>query len=199
MANDAPAWKLYERLPTSDPGSWLAAGLKGTEVDAFVFQRSPQPLDEDVVHPAATPVHRDTDVGVLQGIGEGQAGELRTLIGVEDLRSAEARDGLLQRRHTELGIHRARQPPRQNLAAEPVHDRDQVQEASTHRDVGHVCTPDLVRPIDGQMAKQIWPYPMLRMRFARLRTLVDRRQTHLEHQTTNPMTPNAPTVAAQMP
>src|ERR1700684_1035349 len=128
MANDAPAWKLYERLPTSDPGSWLAAGLKGTEVDAFVFQRSPQPLDEDVVHPAATPVHRDTDVGVLQGIGEGQAGELRTLIGVEDLRSAEARDGLLQRRHTELGIHRARQPPRQNLAAEPVHDRDQVQE-----------------------------------------------------------------------
>src|SRR6202167_5858939 len=31
--------------PTSDPRSCLAAGLKGIEVDAFVFQRSPQPLD----------------------------------------------------------------------------------------------------------------------------------------------------------
>ena len=40
---------------------------------------------------------------------------------------------------------------------------------------------------------------MLRMRFARLRALVDRRQAHLEHQTTNAMAPNAPTVAAQMP
>src|SRR6202050_2387132 len=69
----------------------------------------------------------------------------------------------------------------------------------THRDVGHVCTPDLVRPIDGQMAKQIWPYSMLRMRFTRLRTLVDRRQAHLEHQPTDAMAPNAPTVTPQMP
>ena len=67
------------------------------------------------------------------------------------------------------------------------------------RDVGHVCAPDLVRPIDGQMAKQIWPYPVLRMWLAGLRALVDRRQTHLEHQTTDAMAPNAPAVAPQMP
>ena len=84
--------------PTTDPCSCLTAGLEGIEVDAFVFQRSPQPLDEDVVHPAATTIHRDTDVGILQGVGEGKAGELRALIRVEDLRLAEARDGLLQRR-----------------------------------------------------------------------------------------------------
>ena len=28
--------------PTTDPGSYLTAGLEGIEVDAFVFQRSPQ-------------------------------------------------------------------------------------------------------------------------------------------------------------
>ena len=43
-----------------------------------------------------------------------------------------------------------------------------------------ICAPDLVRPINGQMPKQIGPYPVLRMRLAGLRALVDRRQTHLE-------------------
>ena len=32
--------------PTFDPGSCLAAALKGIEEDAFVFQRSPQPFNE---------------------------------------------------------------------------------------------------------------------------------------------------------
>ena len=47
--------------------------------------------------------------------------------------------------------------------AKTFHDRDQVQEASAHWDVGHVCAPDLVR-----MAKQIWPCPLLWMWLARL-------------------------------
>src|SRR5271169_1807396 len=75
----------------------------------------------------------------------------------------------------------------------------EVQEASAHRNVSHVRAPDLVRPIDGQMAKQIWPYPVLGVWFAGLWPLVDRRQTHLQHQPTDTMAPNAPAVAAQMP
>src|SRR5271169_1534662 len=69
--------------PTSDAGFCLTAGLKGIVEDAFVFQRSPQPLDEDVVHPTTATVHRDADAGILQGAGEGKASELRALIGVE--------------------------------------------------------------------------------------------------------------------
>ena len=38
--------------------------------------------------------------------------------------------------------HRVRYPPSQNLAARPVHDRDEVEEASTHLDVGDVGAPD---------------------------------------------------------
>ena len=53
--------------------------------------------------------------------------------------------------------------------------------------------------IDGQMAKQVWPYPMRRMRFTGLRTLVNRRQTHFAHQPTNAMAPDAPAVVPQMP
>jgi hypothetical protein len=63
----------------TDPGPRLATGLESIEEHAFVFRRSPQPLDEDVVHPAATAVHRDSNAGVSQGVGEGEAGELRAL------------------------------------------------------------------------------------------------------------------------
>ena len=66
--------------PTFDPGFCLTAGLEGIEEDAFVFERSPQPLDEDVVHPAAAAVHRDADFGLPQGVGEGKAGKLRALM-----------------------------------------------------------------------------------------------------------------------
>jgi hypothetical protein len=83
--------------PTPDPGSSLTAGLEGIEEDVFVFERSPQPLDEDVVHPAAATVHRDADVGLLQGVGEGKPGELRALIGVEDLGLAEAGNRVTQK------------------------------------------------------------------------------------------------------
>ena len=58
--------------PATDPGACLAARLEGVEEDALVFERSPQPLDEDVVHPAAAAVHRDADVGVPQRRREGE-------------------------------------------------------------------------------------------------------------------------------
>ena len=42
-------------------GPSLGPGCKLGQVDAFVLERSPQPLDEHVVHPAALAVHRDAD------------------------------------------------------------------------------------------------------------------------------------------
>ena len=78
--------------PTTDSGACLAAGLEGIQEHALVFQRPPQPLDEDVVHPAPAPIHRDADAGVFQRVGEGEAGELRALIGIEDVGPAEAGD-----------------------------------------------------------------------------------------------------------
>src|SRR5277367_80108 len=41
-----------------------AAGLERVQEHAFVFERAPQPFDEDVVHPASAPVHRDPDLGI---------------------------------------------------------------------------------------------------------------------------------------
>jgi hypothetical protein len=54
----------YNSRSKNDATSRFAAGLEGVEEDAFVFEAAPQPLDEDVVHPAAAPVHGDADAGV---------------------------------------------------------------------------------------------------------------------------------------
>ena len=70
----------------------------------------------------------------------------RALVGVEDLRPAELRQRLLERRKAERDVHRVRQPPRQHRARRPVDDRHEIEKAAPDRDVGDVGRPDLVRP-----------------------------------------------------
>ena len=43
----------------------------------------------------------------------------------------------------------------QSKMYEPVHDGDQVEEASSHRQIGDVGAPDLVGPIDPQATQQV--------------------------------------------
>jgi hypothetical protein len=62
---------------------------------------------------------------VSAGLGEGLRGELRPLVGVEDLRPAEASERLLQRLDAEAGVERVRQAPGQHPTQVPVQDRYQ--------------------------------------------------------------------------
>src|SRR5260370_33006546 len=105
--------------PVTDPLSCFAAGLEGIQEHALVFQRAPQTFDEDVVHPAATAVHRDADADVIQCVCEGEAGELAALVGVEAAGPAVASNRLLQRRNPEVRIHRFAVPPSGNMASPP--------------------------------------------------------------------------------
>ena len=81
-----------------------------------------------------------------------------------------------------------RQPPRQDLAAVPIHDRHQIEEPTAHRNVGNVRAPDLVRAINHHVAQQVWPDLMLWMLLAGIWLLVDRNQTHKPHQPTHTVT-----------
>src|SRR5580704_4842724 len=105
---EALVWALVivEAEPCANAGFGLCDRCIGVEVDFFVFEAAPQPLDEDVVHVAALPVHADHDAVPLQGAGEFVAGELAALIGVEDLGSAIPSERLLERLDTELGAER---------------------------------------------------------------------------------------------
>jgi hypothetical protein len=66
------------------------------QIHLLVFDAAPQPLDEHVVAPGAFAVHADRNAVVGEHAGEGRAGELRTLVGVEDLRLAVLGQRILQ-------------------------------------------------------------------------------------------------------
>ena len=70
---------------TPDLASGFADRLVGMQVDVLVFERTPEALDEDVVGPATLAIHADLDAFFFEPSGEGFAGELTALIGVEDL------------------------------------------------------------------------------------------------------------------
>ncbi len=58
------------------------------QIDFFVFDRAPKTLDEDVVAPTPLPSMLMAMPSFLEPSGEASLVELRTLIGVEDLRLA---------------------------------------------------------------------------------------------------------------
>ncbi len=101
-------------------------------------------------------------------------------------------------RHAEVGTHRVRQPPGQHLSGRPVHDRHQIEEAAPHRDIGDIRAPDMVGPLDCQLAPQARIDPVRGMRIAGPGPLVDRRQAHLHHQPPCRPPSNIVTGAAQI-
>ena len=117
-----------------------------------------------------------------QRAGEGRTGELAALVGVEDLRLPSAPAPPRARRGRTKYVHRVRQPPRQNRAARPVDDRDEIEKAAADRDIGDVGRPHLVRPVDRQIAQQIREDLVARRRLRRVRLRSQRRDAHLAHQ-----------------
>jgi hypothetical protein len=52
--------------------------------------------------------------------------------------------GFFQNLNTEVPLQGVGQPPGEHIPAVPIHDGHQIQEASSHGDVGNVGAPDLV-------------------------------------------------------
>jgi hypothetical protein len=131
----------------------LTDGFVGSQIGLLVFDTFPKPFDEHVVSPGSFAV--DGDVVVGEDGGKGRAGELRALVGVEDVRLAMTREGILQCLDAEGSLHRDRQPPGQNATGRLIEHDGEIDEAVRHRDIGDVHGPDLVRPRDLHAAQQI--------------------------------------------
>ena len=131
-----------------ETGTQFVAAVGGVQIDVIVFDRAPEPLDEHVVDRSSDPVHRDGDPGVEQHLHEGVRGELRPLIGVEDLRRAVEGEGLFEGGHAEVTGHGVGEAPGEDLATVPVHDRHEVEETFFERYVSDIGAPNLVRSVD---------------------------------------------------
>src|SRR5664279_5735967 len=92
----------------------------GPQIDLFIFHRTPKALDKNVVPPGTAAIHAHGNLVVQQQPGEGRACELRTLIGIENLRPPISGERLLHRLEAEVDVHRDRQPPRKHPPAEPI-------------------------------------------------------------------------------
>ena len=57
---------VVEVHPVPDAFACRGYGVVGGEVDFFVFEAAPEPLDEDVVDPAAFAVHVDAHLRLGQ-------------------------------------------------------------------------------------------------------------------------------------
>jgi hypothetical protein len=81
--------------PVPNKGLCVSSIFKIMKVDTLVLQGSPEPFNEDIVHPASLAIHGDFDPVVSEGIGKREAGELAPLVRVENLWFAVLCDGFL--------------------------------------------------------------------------------------------------------
>src|SRR5215218_8577761 len=66
---------IVEGQVSADRGPGLADRVVGPEIHLLVLDRSPEPLNEDVVPPGALAIHADGDAGLEEHAREVEAGE----------------------------------------------------------------------------------------------------------------------------
>ena len=118
---------------TADRNACFADAFVAPQIDVLVLELR-HSRSMNTLSLQAPAVHPDFDAGAGKHGGEGSPGELRALVGVEDLRPAETRQRVLQCLDAEARVHGDRQPPRQNPAGRPVDHRREIEEAARHRE-----------------------------------------------------------------
>ena len=105
---------IVELDVTFNPTIQIHAGLVCIQIDVFIFDVPPEPLNVYVVCGSSPAIHTDPDFGLCgvasdKRLYEDVAGELASLVGVEDLRPAVPPKGLrrylfIQQSHCKLSV-----------------------------------------------------------------------------------------------
>ena len=91
-------------LPVRNDTLGFKAVAQLVQVHRLVLQRPPQPFDEHVVQAPSAAIHRALRPGRQNPLGERHGGELRSLVGVEDLRRSVAKGRSSASMHMRLSI-----------------------------------------------------------------------------------------------
>jgi hypothetical protein len=90
------------------------------QINVFMLDAAPQPLDKNIIEYTSAPIHADRDAFALEHAREGVARESRSLVAVEYFRLAVHVQCVFQAVHTERRFHAVADAPTENLAAVPV-------------------------------------------------------------------------------
>ena len=135
-----------------DPFPAFRDALVILDIDIFVLERAPETFGENVVKDPATAIHADPDVLSFQYPRERNAGKLRALISIEDLRTTHIHC-LVESIQTEIHLQASRKTPGDDIAAPPVHYGYQVHKATMKSDTRYVRRPNLIRPINDHVSQ----------------------------------------------
>jgi len=100
------------------------------KINFFILDRSPEPFDEDVVTPAALPIHAQLRGDFVERLDECAARELRALIGVEDLWATVLGQCRFKCSDAEVRREAGRDRPRENLVHCPIENREEISSIS---------------------------------------------------------------------
>ena len=155
------------------------------KINLLVLDRPPDPFDKDAVINPAAAVHADPDPRAFQKPREFGAGELRPLVGIENLRLplAKGRPECLQ---AEVLFQRRRKRPRNHRPAGHIDDCHQVDEPVAQPNVRYIAAPDLVGPHDRQTAEKVRIDLVLAARNTQPRLPANDRKSQFLHQPADP-------------
>jgi len=89
-----------------------------------------------------------------------------------------------------LGAHRVADTPTNNLATVYVYDRRHVHKTTLHRDIGNICTPDLVSVSNLNPFQQVGFNKLSETRFSQVLTPVNRMSAHDPEQSADTLRTN---------
>src|SRR5665647_82390 len=127
----------------------LGEALVALQVHLLVLDAPPETFDEDVVHPAAAPIHADRHAAREQGVREAFRGELRALVGVEDLRRSVALQRLLERLDAEGGVE-ALEEALERYGAPQIFNTDQGAQFTAEGFTGALLSRGVAISMDGR-------------------------------------------------
>src|SRR6266516_606090 len=151
------------------------------DIHLVVLYTPPEPLNKNIVQCSSSSIPTDTHISSLQPVDKLVTGKLRSLVIVENLwlRGLKCLVKCLQ---TKGCLQSAGGLPGQDIATEPVDNRDQIEKTSSQADIRDICAPNLIVSLNGQPAQQIRiPHDLL-SRLAQPWFGIHRHQTHLPQQ-----------------
>lgn len=189
---------IVERNVALDGRFRFRDAVVGMQIDLFVLERLPESLHEDVVAPAALPIHAQRNAMRLANeANECGIGELAALVSVEDLRYAVQGDCLFQRGDAKVRRHSVGDAPSEHPARRPIENGAQIQKASAHRDIRYIGRPDMVGLMDDQVTQQIREDWMFGVTSAGDPLAIQRLNAHASHQRPHVPTTNSITSCPQ--